>query len=217
MKKIGILFDLDGTLWDSSKTVINSWNEVIDQQPDFHKKGTVDDMMALMGKTMDEIAYTYFDTVSKERAMELMTLCTDHENEYIRHHGGVLMPKLEETLKILSGKYFLAVVSNCQCGYIEAFMEYHKLEQYFSDHEDFGTTQMPKADNIRLVVERNELDIAYYVGDILGDYLASEAAGVPFIHAAYGYGEVPQAQYRIDAFEQLPALLEQLLSEEGQE
>ena len=94
-------------------------------------------------------------------------------------------------------------------------MEYHKLERYFSDHEDFGTTQLPKADNIRLVVERNQLDIAYYVGDILGDYQASEKAGVPFIHAAYGYGEVPEALYRIDAFEELPALLEKLLSEDG--
>ena len=52
MKKIGILFDLDGTLWDSSRAVIDSWNEVIETLPDFHKKGTVEDMMSLMGKTI---------------------------------------------------------------------------------------------------------------------------------------------------------------------
>ncbi len=214
MKKIGILFDLDGTLWDSSEAVIEAWNEVIDKQPDFHKKGTVEDMTKLMGKTMDEIAVLFFDTVSKERAMELMTMCTDHENDYIREHGGVLMPHLEETLKKLSEKYFLAVVSNCQRGYIEAFMEFHKLEQYFSDHEDFGTTQLPKGDNIRLVVERNQLDKAYYVGDILGDYTATKAAGLPFIHAAYGYGEVPEADYRIESFDKLPKLMEEILEKE---
>ena len=53
-KKYGILFDLDGTLWDSSEAVIASWNEVIEQQPDFHKKGTIEDMMSLMGKTMTQ-------------------------------------------------------------------------------------------------------------------------------------------------------------------
>ncbi|MBR4758732.1 MAG: HAD family hydrolase [Lachnospiraceae bacterium] len=209
-KKIGILFDLDGTLWDSSEAVIESWNEVIDQQPDFHKRGTVEDMMNLMGKTMTEIAYEFFDTVSKDRAVELMTLCTDHENDYLRQHGGVLMPALEETLKILSEKYFLAIVSNCQQGYIEAFMEYHGLEKYFDDHEDFGTTLKPKSDNIALVMQRNHLEKTFYLGDIQGDYDSAVAAGATFIHAAYGYGEIPAAEYRIDAFEELPKLMERL-------
>ncbi|MCR5339007.1 MAG: HAD family hydrolase [Lachnospiraceae bacterium] len=209
-KKIGILFDLDGTLWDSSEAVIESWNEVIEQQPDFHKKGTIEDMMHLMGKTMTEIAYEFFDTVSKERAMELMTLCTDHENEYLRQHGGVLMPALEETLKLLSEKYFLAIVSNCQQGYIEAFLEYHGLEQYFDDHEDFGTTLKPKADNIALVMQRNNLEKTFYLGDVQGDCDSAIAAGATFIHAAYGYGEIPSAEYRINAFEELPKLMERL-------
>ena len=210
MKKTGILFDLDGTLWDSSQAVVQSWNEVIATMPDFHRQGTVEDMMKLMGKTMDEIAYTYFDTVPKERALELMDLCTAHENDYIRKHGGILMPKLEETLEILSRKYFLAIVSNCQEGYIEAFLEYHKLGQYFDDMLDYGRTRLVKGENIRIVVERNQLDKAYYVGDVDGDRTAAEMAGVPFIHAAYGYGSIQKPSYRIESFDKLPALMEEL-------
>ena len=202
-KKYGILFDLDGTLWDSSEAVIAAWNEVIDRQPDFHKKGTIEDMMSLMGKTMTEIAYEFFDTVPKERAIELMELCTDHENEYLRSHGGVLMPGLIETLEELSKKYFLAIVSNCQQGYIEAFLAYYGLEKYFDDHEDFGTTQKPKSDNIALVMERNNLEKTLYVGDIQGDCDSAVKAGATFVHASYGYGKVPSAEYRIGSFPEL--------------
>lgn len=100
--KQGILFDLDGTLWDSAQAVVDSWNEIIETLPDFHKLITNEDMCQLMGKTMDDIAYTYFNTVSKERALEILQICMDHENAYIEQHGGVLFPGLEEVLKELS-------------------------------------------------------------------------------------------------------------------
>ncbi|MBR5421179.1 MAG: HAD family hydrolase [Lachnospiraceae bacterium] len=210
MEKTAILFDLDGTLWDSSEAVVSSWNEVIATLPDFHRQGTVEDMMGLMGKTMDQIAYEYFDTVPKERALELMKLCTDHENDYIRQHGGKLMPKLEETLKELSEKYFLAIVSNCQKGYIEAFLEYHRLGGYFRDHSDYGTLKLSKGENIRQLLVRDGLERAFYVGDIQGDCDAAHYAGIPFIHASYGFGKVKDADYRIEAFEELPALMEKV-------
>ena len=123
--KQGILFDLDGTLWDSAQAVVDSWNEIIETLSDFHKLITNEDMCQLMGKTMDDIAYTYFNTVSKERALEILQICMDHENAYIEQHGGVLFPGLEEVLKELSEKYDLFIVSNCQLGYIEAFLSYH--------------------------------------------------------------------------------------------
>ena len=210
-KKTGLLFDLDGTLWDSSEAVVRSWNEVIRTLPDFHKEVTLEDMTHLMGKTMDEIAYEFFDTVSKPRALELMQMCTDNENVYIEKHGGNLMPDLEETLKILSKEYFLAIVSNCQQGYIEAFLSYHKLGKYFDDRLDFATTNLPKGDNIAIVVKRNSLDRAFYIGDIQGDKDASDHAGIPFIHASYGYGAVPDAPYRIPSLSALPSLLKNIL------
>ncbi len=202
MKK-GIIFDLDGTLWDSAQAVVDSWNVVIDRTPDFHKRITVEDMESLMGKTMDDIAFTYFDTVSRERALQILQECMDYENEYLEQVGGILYPHLEEVLEDLSKDYFLAIVSNCQSGYIEAFLKYHKLEKYFDDMECFGNTKKEKDANIRTVVERNHLSRAMYVGDILGDYRSTVKAGLPFVWAQYGFGDVPQAQYRIQSLTQL--------------
>lgn len=208
MKK-GIIFDLDGTLWDSAQAVVDSWNVVIDSLPDFHKKITVEDMESLMGKTMDDIAFTYFNTVSRDRALEILQACMDYENEYLEKVGGILYPQLEQVLADLSKDYFLAIVSNCQRGYIEAFLKFHKLEPYFNDFECFGNTKQEKDANITTVVKRNGLSKAVYVGDVLGDYLSTTKAGLPFIWAEYGFGQVPQAKYKINELTQLRTCIEE--------
>ena len=210
MKK-GIIFDLDGTLWDSSETVVDSWNEKLKSIPDADYEMSYEQMKGYMGLTMEEIAYSFFCNDTKERAMELLNLCTDYENEYIEKHGGRLFNGLEETLAKLHEDYFLAIVSNCQEGYIEAFLKYHKLEDFFDDIESYGRTQHGKGYNIRLVVERNHLDKAVYVGDIMGDYNSAMEAGIPFIYAAYGFGKVPEGTPEIPDIRELPEKAKEIL------
>ena len=203
MKK-GILFDLDGTLWDAREAVAASWNIALERmgRPE---RCTAAWVGSHMGKTMDAFAMTLFPAEPLEDAKRMMAECLRVENEYVSEHGGKLMEGLEETLKALKEKgFFLAVVSNCQEGYIEAFMAYHRLEKYFDDTENFGRTGMGKGANIRLVVERNHLDEVLYLGDTQGDYDAATEAGVSFLHAAYGFGKVPEGTPAISDIRQLP-------------
>lgn len=100
--------------------------------------------------------------------------------------------------------YKLFVVSNCQAGYIETFIKAHHLEGYFKDIECPGNTGLLKADNIRLITERNHLVNPVYVGDTRSDAMAAHAAGVPFVFAAYGFGQVEEYDGKIESFEQLP-------------
>ena len=213
MKKKAIIFDLDGTLWDSAQAVVDSWNERIAHFPDIDYYITLEQMYGYMGKTMEEIGLAFFNTVSRERALELLKICMDYENLYIEEHGGVLFEGLEETLAALKEEYFLAIVSNCQEGYIEAFLKHHKLEKYFDDTENYGRTKRCKGDNIKLLVERNNID-AVYVGDTMGDYDATMQAGLPFIHAAYGFGTVPEGTAKVDDIRELPKKVKEILNAE---
>ena len=121
------------------------------------------------------------------------------------------MPDLKDVLDTLKSDYFLAIVSNCQVGYIEAFLEYHKLAQYFDDTENYGNTMLSKGENIRLVVDRKHLEQAVYVGDIMGDDNSTMEAGLPFIHAAYGFGTVPEGTPFITGLKELPSRVKEVL------
>ena len=210
MKK-GIVFDLDGTLWDSSENVALAYSEVMQR----HGFGTLSraGLKKLMGKTMDAIAEALFPSVGGEEREKLMDEAMENEEAVLRVKGGVLYPQLEETLAELCRRWPLYIVSNCQCGYIETFYEAHGMEKYFSGKACYGEAKLPKAENIRLLARRCALDRAVYVGDTLGDFEAACGAGVPFIHARYGFGDVAEAQYAIDSISELPALAEAVLAD----
>ncbi len=203
MKK-GIIFDMDGTLWDSTEIVAKSWTDAVKECGMSNKIITSDDMRRVMGLTMDKIAMALFPEIEGEEQMKLLDYCCEVENQYIIKFGGVLYPELEDTWNKLKDKgYNLYIVSNCQSGYIEAFLEHYGFGHYFDDIECFGNNGLKKGDNIRNVVERNNLDEAYYVGDIQGDYDATMEAGIEFIHAAYGFGKIDAETKKINEFKEL--------------
>ena len=149
-KKEGILlFDLDGTLWDSSQEVADSWNVILREQLPEIKTLTKEDIMSVMGKTMEEIAQTVLAGYQGDNARQVFKNCEIYENEYLTEHGAVLFPKVRETLENLrKAGYDMAVVSNCQTGYINAFYTSMKMSDLFCDMEEWGNTGKTKAENI---------------------------------------------------------------------
>ena len=202
MKK-GIIFDMDGTLWDSAAGVAESWNEAILAYGYERKPLTAGDIQSVMGKTMEDIADILFPELNVMQRKELLDLCCRLENDYLRRHGGGLYPDIRKTMEKLKVNYHLYIVSNFQAGYIEAFLDYYKFHDLIEDIECYGNNDKPKGENIALLYQRNNLEDAVYVGDIQGDYDASMSAGVRFIHAGYGFGKVEADVPEIQKFSDL--------------
>lgn len=206
-----VIFDLDGTLWDSSENVAASWNVIIEQELGKPNALTGGDILQYMGLTMTEIADLHFGFLPEKERYELSHKCEVFENGYITEHGGVLYEGVEETLaKLREMGVQMAVVSNCQEGYIKAFLDSMDMWKYFVDYEEWGRTFLSKAENIKLVMERNGASKGIYVGDIQKDSDSAHKAGVECIYASYGFGEINDAIATLKSFDELPAVLEEL-------
>ena len=201
-----IIFDVDGTLWDSTASVAASWNKAITDNayPEF----TVDPdgLSKVFGKTMTEIADTLFPALSSDRRMQLLELCFVEENRYLQEHPGILYDGVADTIRRLSARYPLYIVSNCQCGYIEVLLSTTGLGPYIKDHLCFGETQAPKGETIRMLMEKNNVTSPVDVGDTQGDAEACKMAGIPFMFAELGFGDVPDARMRIHTCSDLEKL-----------
>ena len=206
-RKKGVIFDLDGTLWNTSARIVPAWNEVLASRG--LRQITTEDMNSYMGKTPDGIVSMMLPDLPREEGLAVFADCLTAEDDFLRRHGGILYPALEETLAVLRETYFLGIVSNCHTAYLDNFLDFHGLRHYFDDGETFGGTRKPKAENIRLLMERNSLQSAVYVGDTALDAQSAREAGIPFIFAAYGFGDVPDAMYVAQSFADLPALVPQ--------
>ncbi len=213
IKMYSIIFDIDGTLWDSTDAVAESWNRAIKAETGIDAGLDAAKLKGLFGKTMDEIGLAMLPTLDAAERRRVCFKCYDYEDEYLKDHPGKFYDGVKETLLKLIENHDIYVVSNCQVGYIELTLKHLGLLDKVKDHLCYGDNELPKGENIKLIVERNKIAHPIYVGDIQGDYEACRIADVPMIYASYGFGEVKQPEYTIDDIKELPALIAKLDAE----
>ncbi len=207
----GLIFDLDGTLWDSVDGICLSWNRVLARRaPRMAGTVTRERITSCMGMLLPDIVRKLAPDLREEELAPLLDELLEEENAYVAAHGGLLYKGVEVTLERLSRAYPLFIVSNCQDGYIEAFFQAHGLGRFFRDYENPGRTGKPKGENIALLAERNGLKKPLYIGDTQGDCNAAAQAGVPFLHAAYGFGRIDHEVPYVNTFGEIPAAVERL-------
>ena len=210
MKFDSIILDVDGTIWNTTGIVADAWNLAFDKYFPQVPHVTADILKGQFGKPMDVIADNLFPMLSKDEKNLLMEKCCEMEQSALMENTkDIAYDGVIETIKKLSRKIPVFIVSNCQSGYIEVVMEKNGIAEYIRDFECFGNTGLLKDQNIRLIIERNNLKAAAYVGDTQGDYEACKKAGVPFIWAAYGFGRPEDDAYyfKLEKFQQLESLL----------
>ena len=198
-----LIFDLDGTLWDSTETVARAWTSALRKLDGPAREITAEEIARMMGKPHREIYRAMFPGLDEAAQERRMLACYVEEERHLHRTGGNLYPGVAGGLSRLSPVYPLFIVSNCQQGYIESFIGWSGLGGHFTDFECHGNTGLDKGDNLKLVRRRNRLRRPVYIGDTQSDQVAALKGGMPFIHAAYGFGKVRTACPRVDAFEAL--------------
>ncbi len=206
----GIIFDLDGTLWEVTDATYNNLNRVAKKYNLEEIK--LETVKILFGRNTLECARLCFPSLNDEKAVELINEGSIELNNELKEKGGNLYPNLEDTLKKLSNEYMLFIVSNSgHTEYIEAFLNSSGLNSYFKDYIAASALKITKAEGIQKVIYDYKLEKAVYVGDMIKDLEAAKIANIPFIHAKYGYMEKLESEYSIESIDQLPNIVKEII------
>ena len=210
MKFDSIILDVDGTIWNTTGVVAKAWNLAFDNYFPQVPHVTAEILKGQFGKPMDVIADNLFPMLEKEEKDILMKKCCQMEQKaLLENTENITYNGVIDSIKRISKKLPVFIVSNCQSGYIELVIKKNGITDFIKDFECFGNNGLSKGKNIRLIAERNGLKSPLYVGDTQGDYEACKEAGVPFVWAAYGFGRPEDENYfsKIEKFAQLESLL----------
>ena len=198
-----LIFDLDGTLWDTCEACAVAWNNVVNRNKIKFRQVTASDVRSVTGKPHAECIKTVFSSLSNEEISILIDETMIEDTLAIKEIGGELYEGVSEGLNILNEYYDLFIVSNCQSGYIENFLSQNKFENLFKDYLCWGDTNEPKPINTAAVIKKNNLQNPVFIGDMEGDYEAARVCELDFYQATYGFGLPMEGCKTIESFPEL--------------
>jgi len=209
MRYESLILDIDGTLWDSRALVAEGYNIQLREEGLSHLCTNADVLKTLFGKVMTEIADALLASIDAPERYALMERCMERENRYLEENPcHIGYPGIREALETLSANHRLFIVSNSQCGYPELCMEKLGIGDLIQGHLCFGDTGTTKGQTIRTLMDRHNITSAAYIGDTQGDLDACREAGIPFIWAAYGFGDPDSYVAKADSPADLVNILE---------
>lgn len=197
-----IIFDLDGTLWETIDSTYNSLNEIAKKYN--CQEITKEQVCNNYGNNKIECAKQFFPSLSQEKAFQLLDEADILNIKNLTDNGGYIYPGLEETLFSLNEKYDLYILSNTATKkYIESFLISSKLFKYFKDYVAASEIILSKGNAIIKLMDDYYINDAIYVGDTIKDYNAAQTANIPFIQCLYGFGKDLNCEYKIDNIKDL--------------
>ncbi len=208
-----IIFDLDGTLVNSSVDITNALNYAIGTCGP--EKLTVEKTISLVGEGINKL----IDRLLKERWADRKGVVLDKFLEYYSKHltdFTVPYPGVRETLEILTD-YQKTVISNKRTDLSVRVLENLELSGYFDIIWGSDSVTEKKPSPVPVLEMLKQLSCvpeeAVIVGDSNFDIEAGRAAGVKTVAVSYGYRDMhllKDADFIIDCMKDLPAKLDML-------
>lgn len=211
-----MIFDLDGTLFQTETLIIPAFHAVFEQ---LREEGlfegetpSVDLMLGGLGLILDEIWSNIIPDSSaevRERANELLTT---YQLEGLKQGSGMLYDGVETTLRTLHERGVrLFVASNGLQPYIEGVIHYKGLASLFTGlYSAGGYNTRSKVDLVRILLADHHVKSAWMIGDRSTDVEAGKQNDLLVIGCDYaGFGEQKElegADEIISSFSQLTTL-----------
>ena len=185
MRYDGLIFDLDGTLWNVPDVYLKVWNQVLSN---FNKAELDSSQLKkyLEIETIEVINQVLPGSGLSERN-EVIKLIEDIQSGLLdldgRHN---LIYGLKDGLPLLADFYRLFIVSNCSISNLKAFYKASGFEQYFTSSFVYGENQKKKSENLKTIKGQFGLSNPVYIGDEFLDLEECKKVDMEFIQVTYG-------------------------------
>ena len=203
-----VIFDLDGTLFNSETSVLPAVQEALEMVG--LERAQDEFILSLMGENTHDFCTKLLSSFDDglERYDEFIKALWTTEAKHIKINGELYAGVRSTLEKLYSSGYKLAICSNATSEYIKYVLETQGIKKYFlliqsaDDMED-------KIDGVRKLLAYGKCSKAVMVGDRHHDLEAAKANEIMFIGATYGYGghELKEEMYTVDAIDEIPELL----------
>lgn len=178
---MNIIFDLDGTLFQTQPCIINAVNKF------FSNNGLepieVDSILQNIGKRSNDFLSSILPpNINVKDVYEEFSM---YEKEEISKNGQLFdgIVALLDYLK--TNEHHLYLCSNGSDEYINLVLEKSKIKQYFE--KIISTKFISKKDTVKELINKNDLFIM--IGDTIYDIDAAIENNIPVIGVSYGYGD----------------------------
>lgn len=181
-----VAFDIDGTLFDTKKEIIQSMNAVLGRH-------NIEDIPASEANLF--IGPSFHATLPEYRGISA-SLTEAIVSEFREEYQEIVAfskpyPDCHALIKLIHQSGFrVCIATNKPMRQVKALLNHSNLYQYFDTIETRELNSQKKEDMLIRIREKFPSEKRYYmVGDTEGDCSAALAVGYEFIEARYGYGE----------------------------
>jgi phosphoglycolate phosphatase len=210
-----LLFDLDGTLVDTIRDITNALNHGLKAAG--VRELTVQETRGLVGEGITKLIERVLGEEKKEYREDVKNKFLGYYNDHLIDYSSVY-PSVKEILGQLMN-FRKAVISNKREHLSRGILQELHLLHYFDLVVGSDTAFQKKPSAVPVLHVLRKLGIsperAVMVGDSNFDVEAGKNAGVKTVAVTYGYRErhyLLHADYLIDAFDELPAVLDRISS-----
>ena len=214
--KVGILFDLDGTLLSTLEDLADAVNYVLKQYG--CPERSLEEVRQFVGNgalRLIELALP-----GKENDPPAQDVLADYQVYYRAHSQVKTRPYdgILEALEKISQRYPIAVVSNKPDGAVKPL-----CKDYFGDIYALGESsdcpRKPAPDMVFKAMAQIGVDTCVYVGDSDVDVITAQNAGVPCLSVLWGFRDRDciasvGGKYFCDDPANMPQILDQIVEEQ---